>query len=403
MTTTTTDPTGLAGPYRGKRVIDLSGLTGAYGARLLAATGAEVIKVEPPGGSPLRRLGPFVDGAPEPEGSLWWAYLAMGAKSVTIDLETEDGRAALAELLATADVVIDDGELAGGGPDGLDRRGLGHETISTANPGVVWVAITPFGREGPKREWATSNLVALAASGILYTVGFDDQPPVAPGGPAQLALYATALNAAMAAALGLRGRRLTGKGQRIDVSVAEVALSLSPETGVPVFLDDRVHRVRAGNRRTLSRPFGLYPCSDGYASILVLMPRHWENIANWVHEVCDNESIIDPVFADMAVRGETMELIDSWVEELTTSMTVLEFFTEAQRRGIPVSPVNTIESLRTDPHLEAVGFWDSTELPGGGEATVPGPPFRDSSGWWHLGRAPRLGEHTAEVLDSSPS
>lgn len=386
----------MAGPYEGLRVIDLSGLAGSYGARLLAAMGAEVIKVESPKGNPMRRLGPFVEGAPEPEGSLWWAYLAMGSRSVVVDIETDDGHRDLTRLLATADVVVDDS-----GPDALDDRGLGYHSTSETNPGVVWVSITPFGRNGPKRNWATSNLVALAASGILYTVGFEDQPPVVPGGPAQMGMQAAALNAAMGAALGIRGRRLTGRGQLIDISIAEAVLSMSPETGVPVFLDDQVHRARTGNRRSLSRPFGLYPCSDGYASILVLMPRHWEAIAGWVNEVCDNESIIDPVFADMAVRGETMELVDSWVEELTTSMTVLEFFQEGQRRGIPVSPVNTVESLSTDPHLDAVGFWGSVELPGGGVATVPGPPFRDNAGWWQLARAPRLGEHTTEILHDS--
>lgn len=391
-----------AGPYEGVRIVDLSGLPGAYGARLFAGTGAEVIKVEPPTGSPLRRLAPFIEGAAEPEDSLWWAYLAMGARSVVVDLGSdaaaggppdEAGRAALARLLATADVVIDDH-----GPDTLDRLGLGYDTVAETNPGVVWVAITPFGQEGPKRDWASSNLVALASSGILYTVGFEDQPPVVPGGPSQMALQATALNAAMAAALGLRGRKVIGRGQRVDISMAEVCLGLAPETGVPVFLDDKVHRTRSGNRRSLSRPFGLYPCSDGYASILVLMPRHWEAIAEWCHEVCGNESIIDPVFADIGVRGETMELVDSWVEELTTSMTVLEFFQEGQRRGIPITPVNTVESLRSDPHLEAVGFWDSVDLPDGGSAAVPGPPFRDNAGWWRLARAPRLGEHTAEIL-----
>lgn len=391
-----------AGPYEGVRIVDLSGLPGAYGARLFAGTGAEVIKVEPPTGSPLRRLAPFIEGAAEPEDSLWWAYLAMGARSVVVDLGSdaaaggppdEAGRAALARLLATADVVIDDH-----GPDTLDRLGLGYDAVAETNPGVVWVAITPFGQEGPKRDWASSNLVALASSGILYTVGFEDQPPVVPGGPSQMALQATALNAAMAAALGLRGRKVIGRGQRVDISMAEVCLGLAPETGVPVFLDDKVHRTRSGNRRSLSRPFGLYPCSDGYASILVLMPRHWEAIAEWCHEVCGNESIIDPVFADIGVRGETMELVDSWVEELTTSMTVLEFFQEGQRRGIPITPVNTVESLRSDPHLEAVGFWDSVDLPDGGSAAVPGPPFRDNAGWWRLARAPRLGEHTAEIL-----
>ncbi len=380
----------MAQPLAGTKVVDLSGLAGAYATRMLAALGAEVTKIEPPNGSPLRRMAPFIDGAPEPESSLWWAYLAMGCRSVVVDLDDDGDRDRLAGLMAEADIVIDDH-----GPDVLDDLGIGYEQTSAGNPGVVWVAITPFGLTGPKRGWSSSNLVAWAASGVLYTTGFDDQPPVVPGGPAQMGLHATALNAAVGVMLGLRGRRLIGRGQLVDLSLAEACLAIAPETGVPVFLDDKVHRVRAGNRRTLSRPFGIYPCSDGYVSILVLMPRHWEAMAAWVHEVCDNEAIIDPVFADMTVRGETMELVDSWVEELTTSMTLLEFFTEGQRRGIPITPVNTVATLAVDPHLEAVGFWSETELPAGGSARIPGPPFRTSADWCHLERAPRLGEHSA--------
>ncbi len=382
----------MSGPFTGITVVDLSGLAGAYASRLLAALGAEVIKIEPPGGSPVRRLAPIVDGAPEPEGSLWWAYLAMGSRSVVADVHNERDQARVRDLLTRADIVIDDH-----GPDALDRLGLGYDEVVTANPGVVWVALTPFGQTGPKRTWAITNLTAWAASGVLYTVGFDDEPPVVPGGPAQMGLHAAALNAAFGAVLGLRGRRLGGKGQRVDISLAESCLAFSPETGVPVFLDDRVHRTRTGNRRTLSRPFGLYPCADGYVSIIVLMPRHWEAMAAWVHEACDNEAIIDPVFADSAVRGETMELVDGWVEELTTSLPLLEVFQEGQRRGIPITPVNTIATLATDPHLEAVGFWTSTELPGGGEVTIPGAPFRVNADWWRFARAPRLDEHAADV------
>ncbi len=385
----------MSQPFEGIKVVDLSGLAGAYATRMLASMGADVVKIEPPSGSPLRRMAPFIDGAPDGEASLWWAYLAMGGRSVVIDMDDNGDRQKLRGLLAEADVVVDDH-----GPDVLDDLGVGYEATSADNPGVVWVAITPFGQNGPKRGWKSSNLVAWAASGVLYTVGFDDQPPVVPGGPAQMGMYATSLNAAVGAVMGLRGRRVTGRGQMVDLSLAEACLAFAPETGVPVFLDDRVHRVRSGNRRTLSRPFGIYPCSDGYVSILVLMPRHWEAIAQWIHEACDNESVIDPVFADMTVRGETMELVDSWVEELTMSMTLLEFFQEGQRRGIPITPVNTVATLRSDPHLDAVNFWDSTELPAGGSAAIPGAPFRTNAGWWSASRAPRLGEHTDEVVGS---
>ncbi|MGF1595806.1 MAG: CaiB/BaiF CoA transferase family protein [Acidimicrobiales bacterium] len=380
-------------PYEGTTVVDLTGLAGAYAARLFAGLGADVIKVEPPGGSPLRRLAPFAPDAPDGEASLWWAYLAMGSRSAVVDLDVDGGADRLRSLLERADLVLDDH-----GPDVLDGLGVGYETVAAANPGVVWVEITPFGSQGPKRGWRSSNLVAWAASGVLYTVGFDDEPPVVPGGPAQMGMQAAAMHAAAGAALGLRGRRLLGHGQKVEVSMAEACIALAPETGVPVFLDDRVHRTRSGNRRTLSRPFGLYPCSDGYAAILVLMPRHWEAMATWIHEVCGNESVTDPVFADIAVRAQTMELIDEWVEELTTSLTVLEFFQQGQRRGIPISPVNTVASLRADPHLEATSFWTETELPAGGVSAIPGAPFRTNADWWKFGPAPRLGAHTDEIL-----
>ncbi|MFV0260259.1 MAG: CaiB/BaiF CoA transferase family protein [Acidimicrobiales bacterium] len=384
----------MTGPYHDVTVIDLSGLAGAQVGRMLAGLGADVIKIEPPSGNPMRRLGPF---APDRETSLWWAYLAMGTRSAVVDLDDDSHLADLSALLATADVVVDDH-----GPGVLDGRGIGHDTVAATNPGVVRVEITPFGPSGPKRVWRSSNLVARAASGVLYTVGFEDQAPVVPGGPAQLAMHAVGMEAAFGAALGLRARRITGRGQRVGVSLVEACLSFAPETGVPLLLDDRVHRGRTGNRRNLGRPFGLYPCADGYASILVLMPRHWDAIAAWVHEACGNDAITDPVFADIGVRAETMELVDAWVEELSMSMTVAELFQEGQRRGIPVTPVNTVDSLRADPHLDAVGFWRPGELPDGQKVTVPGPPMRTTADWWEIGRAPRLGEHTGAVFPGRP-
>lgn len=382
-------------PLEGLRVVDLSGLPGAYGTRLMAALGADVVKVERPEGNVMRRLGPFAEGAPEGEGSLWWAYLAMGTRSVVIDVDTDSGLEELGRLLRGADIVVDDH-----GPDMLTDAGIGYEAIAADNPRVIWVAVTPFGLTGPKRDWDTSNLIAWAASGGLYTVGFQDQAPVTPGGQVQLALHAAAINAAIGALLGLRARRSTGRGQIVDLSIQESTLAMTPEIGVPVFLDDRVHRTRSGNRRTLTRPFGVYPCSDGFISILVIMPRHWTLVAEWIHEVTGNESVLDPVFDDAAVRGDTMELIDEWFEELTLQKTGLEMFIEGQERGIPITPVNTIAALRSDPHLDAAEFWQQTELPAGGKVVIPGAPFRTNAEWWLTSRAPRLGEHTGEVLGS---
>lgn len=370
----------MAGPYNGLRVVDTTGLAGAYATRLLAGLGAEVIRLESPAGSPLRRLGPFADNMEPPENSLWWSYLAMGAHSVVIEPEDTES---LMRILTEADVVFED-QLP-------EKSALPRDEIS---PTTIRTKILPFGSTGPKRNWRSSNLVAWAASGILYTTGFTNRAPVAPAAPVQLAYHASAASALVGTLLALRSRRITGVGQNVEISMQEVALSIAPETGVPMFMDDRVHRERSGNRRDLGRPFGLYPCKDGFVSIIVLMPRHWTAMAQWVSESTGNESIIEEVFVDNAVRVEAKDLIDDWVEELTTQGTRLELFEEGQRRGIPITPVNTIDALVDNPHLDAADYWTTTQLQDGTEVTIPGAPFRSSSPWWSIAPAPRLGEHT---------
>ena len=374
----------MAGPYSGIRVVDTTGLSGAYATRLLAGLGAEVIRLESPDGSPLRRLSPFAENIEAPENSLWWSYLAMGTRSVVIDPQDTES---LMQLLATADVVFED-QLP-------EKSVLPAGEIS---PTTIRTKILPFGSAGPKRNWHPSNLVAWAASGILYTTGFTTRAPVAPAAPLQLAYHASAASALVGTLLALRSRRMTGRGQEVEISMQEVTLSIAPETGVPMFMDDRVHRERTGNRRDLGRPFGLYPCKDGFVSIIVLMPRHWTAMAQWVSEATGNESITEEVFVDNAVRVEAKDLIDDWVEELTTQGTRLELFEEGQRRGIPITPVNTIDALVDNPHLEAADFWTTTHLQDDTEVTIPGAPFRSSSPWWSMAPAPRLGEHTHMYL-----
>ena len=203
------------------------------------------------------------------------------------------------------------------------------------------------------------------------------------------------LNAALFA---LRARDLDGQGQLIDLSMQEVALSIAPETGVPLFLDDMFHRTRSGNRRILARPWGHYRCLDGFVSTLVLQPTHWINAAQWISEETGNDMFTEEAFRDLTVRAEINDLIDEWFEMVTVTKTKLEVFAEGQRRGVPVTPLNTIADLLSDPHLEATGFFDFAEHPVLGTYKRPGAPFRVNHSWWSLGRAPLLGEHTAEVL-----
>jgi crotonobetainyl-CoA:carnitine CoA-transferase CaiB-like acyl-CoA transferase len=377
---------GAGGPFAGTRVVDLAGLAGAYGTMLLAGLGADVIRVEPPGGDPMRAMPPLLDGVEPPENGLWFAYLSQGKRSVVLDRTTPEGAAQLERLVASADIVFD----AEATYD-LERH-----------PRLVWVSITPFGRSGPRAHWKGSNLVAWAASGVLYTTGFVDRAPVVPGGPAQLACQLAALNATMGALLALRARHRYGAGQLVDISMTEACLALAPETGAPLTHDDRVHRPRSGNRRDLTRPFGLYPCADGFVSFLVLQPGHWKAMAQWILDVTGSDVFMDETFADIIVRREAAEFVDSFTEQVTMPSKKVDLFIEGQRRGIPITPVNTIADLLTDPHLRAAEFFEQASHPAIGAYTRPGPPFRVNHDWWSIGRAPLLGEHTDEVLASLP-
>lgn len=376
------------------RILDLSGPSGAYGTKLLADLGYEVIKIEGPSGDPMRLLPPLAPDADAPENSLWWAHTAAGKKSVVVDLETADGRSMFRSLARTADAVVESA-----GPGQLDRQGIGYRLLSHENAGLVWVGISPFGASGPKRDWHGSNLVAWAQSGVLYSTGFPESTPVVPGGQAVLACHTTAMNAAAGLLLALRARKQTGSGQFVDISMHEAVVTTGPETGALIFLDDQVPRPRGGNRRPITRPWGLYPTKDGWASVVVIQPAHWQAMAAWLDEVLQIEGVNDEIFTDMRMRYEAAEAIDAWTEQLTERYTKYELFLEGQRRGIPVTPVNTVADLNTDAHLAASGFFVETEHPALGSLHMPGAPIQLGDGPRPTSvRAPLLGEHTDEIL-----
>lgn len=376
----------------GLRVVAIGGPEIAQAVRVFAGLGAEVVLAEPPDGGPLRNAPGGSIGCTVDEG-LWLTAFAGGCRSVVVDPTQPEGQASLRRLAGSADVVLD-----GTAPGHLDGLGTGYDAVAAEHPSVVWVSVTPFGRDGPRRNWRGSNLVAWAGSGVLYTTGHPDTPPVVPGGPAALACHMAAVNAAVGALAALAARARTGKGQLVDVSMQETTVAVACETGVPMFLSDLQHRARQGNRRPLLRPWGLYACKDGWASIVILQPGHWDAIAAWMLERTGNEAASEPVFRDLFTRIETPDLLDQWAEELSATYTKQELFAEGQRRGVPVTPVTTVADLLADRHLAATGFWCEVDDPVLGRVRLPGPPWRRRDRPWRLAPAPALGADTAEIL-----
>jgi crotonobetainyl-CoA:carnitine CoA-transferase CaiB-like acyl-CoA transferase len=221
----------LPGPLSGLRVLELADETGQFCGKLLGDLGADVVKIEPPGGEPCRRIAPFLNDIPHPERSLSFWYYNTSKRGMTLDINTADGRDLFRRLAATADVVLETFR-----PGYLSSIGCGHEMLSRQSPGLILCSLTPFGQTGPWRDYLSSDLLHMAAGGEMASSGYDDTdvpdaPPIAPGGGN--AWHMGCHFAYMAIVAALVHRTASGRGQYIDVSIHE-ACALTTESPSPI-------------------------------------------------------------------------------------------------------------------------------------------------------------------------
>jgi crotonobetainyl-CoA:carnitine CoA-transferase CaiB-like acyl-CoA transferase len=377
--------------FTGLRVLDLTDAKGVYGTKLLADMGADVVRVEPPGGDPLRAHPPFLGGVPGAERSLYWSYMNTSKRSVTLDSSTADGRAILDRLVGTAGIVAVSGERA-------RVLELGVQDWLREHEGLIISAITPFGLSGPFQDWSGNDFIAWATGGLMFSTGDPDRPPLSPAPVAELSHILASYLVTFSALAALRARRRGGAGQLVEVSLQQAVLTASGEAGVSAFADDQELRGRQGSRRPMSAPFGHYLTADGAAAVLALMPAHWDALAAWIHEKTGMEGALDESLRGPAfVRsGDLYDVATFFTEELARLYSKQELFEEAQRRGISVTPVNDPASTAADPQLAHRGYWSELEVDGQ-RIRAPGAPVRYSTIPWSPRRAPRAGEHNAEV------
>ena len=377
----------------GRRVIELADETGAHCGKLLAGMGADVIKVERPGGDAARMFPPFWGGEPHPDRSLAFLFANMGKRSVELDLESEAGRVQFAQLAVGADLVIETCP-----PGTLEKWGIGYEALSESNPALVLTSITGFGQTGPQRAFRSSDIVASALGGAMGVTGEADDPPVKLAG--SQALLCASANAAASSMIALHHAARTGRGQHVDISLEETFTAVTSITGVGKWLEDDIIPKRVGTGLSSSCPSGAYPCKDGRIYLMVNRPLHWKALAEWIHEVTKNEEVLDPAFdGPSSSRLPFRELLDLFITELTSRFTVEEVYHQGQRRHIALTPVNTAVSAVADVHLTARDFFVDIEHRGGEILRYPGAPFRHTVTPWRIERgAPRAGEHSGEVL-----
>jgi crotonobetainyl-CoA:carnitine CoA-transferase CaiB-like acyl-CoA transferase len=354
--------------------------------------GADLIKVERPGGDATRERPPFWRGASGRRQSLSFLYRNTSKRSVTLDLRHREGAALFRRLVATADAVIETWP-----PGALDELGVGEAELRRDVPALVWASLGGFGGTGPRRSLKSSDLVANALGGTLHVHGFAEDPPVRLAG--EHAHVMTSTCAAAAAMIALHHASRTGQGQRVDVSAVEVMAAVSHICGTAKWLDDGIVPRRAGTGLFASVPSGAYPCRDGLVYLMVNRPLHWKALASWIHEETGNEAVLSPLFeGPSSARYEFREVLDAAIAELTSRYTVAEAYHEGQRRHLAVTPVHGARAAAASEQLASRGYFVDVEHPGEGTLRYPGAPFRHRRTPWRIGRrAPEPGEHNREV------
>ncbi|NKB97121.1 MAG: hypothetical protein GKR90_01285 [Pseudomonadales bacterium] len=351
--------------FTGIKVLDLSDFQGAFCSYLLRHVGCEVITIEPPGGSQIRRMEPVYQG----EG-LWWQAYGRGKESLVLDILDPDSpdRADLVTLIGQADILIHDYTQTQANALRLD-----YETIEGINPTIVVAAITPFGGDGPKADWPASDLTVWAASGAHYLSGDADRPPVRTSVP-QSFQHAGA-DAAGALLIGLFERNRSGRGQFIDVSAqaSSAQAALGANLAIPNGSGYEVQRIAGGLQATF--PIQLtWPCKDGYVAVTLLFGPSFDEpnrrLLSWCMEegFCTQEDV-DTQWGQelMAMTAEQkspepyFELCQK-IEKFTLTHTQQELFEEGVARGIYIAPTFDISGLMTEPHFQAREYWHKLQL-----------------------------------------
>ena len=372
-------------PLEGFRVLDLTRfLAGPYCTMVLADLGADVVKLEPPGtGDDSRQFGPFVNGD-----SYSFAQANRGKRGVVVDLKEPRGLDLARRLACGADLVIENFR-----PGVADRLGLGYEAIRRDKPDILYCSISGFGQTGPYRDRPGFDIMAQGITGVMRMTGQPDGRPAKAGfAICDIAAGVTAVYSILAAQLV---RQRTGEGQYIDIALTDSLLAWTVWEAGMWFGGGEVPRP-TGTRHRLSAPYQAYRTSDGYVTIGANGDRLWRRTA---HALGRPGWLTDPRFADGAGRAAHADELEAEIEATTTTRSTAEWLAVLDDAGVPAGPVLTYDEAMADPQVLARGMVAETEHPVMGTVRTPGQPAKFSRTRPGSARpAPRLGEHTREIL-----
>jgi crotonobetainyl-CoA:carnitine CoA-transferase CaiB-like acyl-CoA transferase len=389
---------GMLSPYR---VLDLSDEKGFICGKLLGDLGADVIKIEKPGGDRSRSIGPFYQNDPHPEKSLFWFAFNTNKRGITLDISKTDGQVIFKRLVKSVDFVVDCFH-----PGYMDKIDLGYRALERINPGVTLISITPFGQTGPHKDYKGSDIVLWAMGGHAYPFGDVDRPPVRVSHHSQAYLHAGA-QAAAAAMMALHYRTMTGEGQHIDISIQEIVARLT----VTAEWDQNKEppeRKQGGFTGEIKRTV-VWPCKDGDVVWFYWYGPLGRVMATPLVEWMDSEGMGDAYlrdfpWEDVDLNNMTQEMVDRLAEpteRFFKAHTKAELFEGAIEKRVQLYPVSTAADIATSKQLAARGYWERLEHPElSANITYPGAFAKCSETPMRLmRRAPLIGEHNRETYE----
>ena len=392
-----------AGPLRGYRVLDLAGELAVLAGKMFADLGADVIAVEPPGGSPMRRIPPFLSEPAGPEDSSYFQAMAAGKRSVVLDLTRPQARDLLRRLADGADFFIESFPVGES-----EALGLSYEVLAARNPRLIYTSVTPFGDRGPGASWQAADITGWAAGGMMAMMGTPGRPPLQVSVPQ--AFSHAGSEAAVASMLAHLERERSGRGQQVVISMQAAGVwATNVETAFPVLENRSLERtgiIPAGSPRG-----SLYRCADGYVQLMIgggMLLATTLGLLEWRRESGPLPGAVDAIdftawtpdrHTDPGFRAE-LAACDAVIRDLLLGLPKAEIARRADDSGWMIAPVGTMADVATDRQLAARDFYQRVSHPDlGRELELVGPFARLSgSPAPPARRAPMLGEHTAEVL-----
>jgi crotonobetainyl-CoA:carnitine CoA-transferase CaiB-like acyl-CoA transferase len=381
------------------RVLDLTDEKGSLCGKILGDLGADVIKIEKPGGDPSRRLGPFYHDTVDPEKSLLWFAMNASKRGITLQLEDPEGREIFRKLSDKADFIIESSP-----PGYMDKLDLGYSSLSERNPRLIMTSITPFGQTGPYKDYTASDIVILAMSGFMYINGDQNRAPL------RMCLdqsyYLACAQAVAGTLLALQHRYVSGRGQSIDVSLYEVMVRANYRE--PFRWEwEKAKTPRMGNffARGSSAFRQLWPSKDGYVTWMIMMenPKPVRGWIEWMQE--ENQAgkwrniNWDEVPNFTKWSPEDIEAIQQSITQFIRSHTTKELEAGSIKRGLLLSPVNPVDAVAQDEQLAARNFWKEIDHPELGSAlTYQRFTYLSTEGTNEVRfRAPLIGEHNSVI------